>query len=542
MTSPLLSINHLSVPFPNEKNAGLQSLSLSIKKGESLALVGESGSGKTMTALAIMRLLPPSITPKGQILFQHHGKELSLLSLPSSHMPLVRGKHIAIVFQEPMTAFNPLHTIGRQIAESYLIHHPHEDARPHVTRWLQEVGFASTDISRIASSYPHQLSGGQRQRAMCAQALINQPSVLILDEPTTALDVTSQQALLATLKKLQHKHQWGMMLITHDLSIVAAMTQHMVILKDGAIVEQGDTHQLLSNAKHPYSRTLIHSLPPAKTYRRKKSSPLLQLHDVSLHYQRSSSWFKKNDDPFIALNKVSFTIHQGETIGVVGESGSGKSSLALAITQLAAAHGSILYNGRNLLTLSSKDMRPLRKDMQIVFQDPFASLNPRLTVSDLISEGVSIHEPHISESHRTARVQKLLKQVGLKASHHDRYPHEFSGGQRQRIAIARALILNPKLLILDEPTSALDKAIQKDILALLTQLQQELSIAYLFISHDMGVISSMADYIIVMKDGIIIEQGTAKDILQSPRQPITQQLIAAARVSSIPPAASHNAV
>ena len=530
MTPPLLTIDRLFVPFPNEKNAGLQSLSFSIKKGESLALVGESGSGKTMTALAIMRLLPPSITPQGRILFQHHHKELSLLSLPSSHMPLVRGNHIAIVFQEPMTAFNPLHTIGRQIAESYLTHHPLEDARPHVTRWLQEVGFASTDIARIANSYPHQLSGGQRQRAMCAQALINQPSLLILDEPTTALDITSQQTLLATLKKLQHKHQWGMMLITHDLSIVATMTQHMIILKDGAIVEQGDTHQLLNNATHPYSRTLIHSLPPPKTYRRKKSPPLLQLHNVSLHYQRTARWFKKNDDPFIALNKVSFTIHQGETIGVVGESGSGKSSLALAITQLAAAHGSILYEGRNLLTLSAKDMRPLRRDIQIVFQDPFASLNPRLTVSDLISEGVSIFEPHLSETTRTARVQKLLKQVGLKPSHHDRYPHEFSGGQRQRIAIARALILNPKLLILDEPTSALDKAIQKDILSLLTQLQRKLSIAYLFISHDMGVISSMADYIIVMKDGIIIEQGAAQDILKTPRQSVTRQLIAAAHL------------
>lgn len=529
-----LSFDNFSLPHPSRKDSFLlRNLTFRLNQGESLALVGESGSGKSLTALSILQLHPQAARPTQGHIFLHKKKQkpLDLCSASPKALTRIRGKDIAIVFQEPMVAFNPLHTIGRQICEAALIHNPLINAEQLMHQWLIKLGF-DDNATRIAAAYPHQLSGGQRQRALCALALINKPQILILDEPTTALDVTSQLHILATLKKLQKEEQWALLLITHDLSIVKNMADRIAIMKQGTIIEQGNTQKILTRPASPYTKMLIDTFAPPRPAKKTSKEPILKVKNLSLSYHLTQGILKRKKGSLHALKNVSFTLHSRQNIGIVGQSGSGKSSLALALTRLEKnTQGAIFFQGQDLTRLSDSQLRPLRHHIQIVFQDPFASLNPRLTVSDIITEGLHIHEPHLAPRQIKELALNILAQVGLKKEHYDHYPHEFSGGQRQRISLARALILKPKILILDEPTSALDKPIQKDILLLLQKLQKDNDIAYLFISHDLAVIRAIADDIIVMKDGVILEHDSNERIMHNAKHPYTQELIKASQAT-----------
>jgi microcin C transport system ATP-binding protein len=526
---PLLSVRDLSVAF---RHAGREVLavdriSFDVWKGETVALVGESGSGKSATALSILKLLPyPAAShPSGEVVF----KGQNLLALPEHEIRKVRGDKITIIFQEPMTSLNPLHTIGRQIGEILMLHRglTGQPARERIIELLTQVGIPDP-ASRLAS-YPHQLSGGQRQRVMIAMALANEPDLLIADEPTTALDVTVQAQILKLLKELQGRLGMAMLFITHDLGIVRKIADRVCVMKDGKIVEQDAVERVFSAPSHPYTRALLAAEP------KMQAAPLNPMGQTVLRTNGLKVWFpvkrgvlRKTVGHIKAVDGVSIEVRKGETLGVVGESGSGKTTLGLAILRLVSSDGPIVFMGDELQELNFKEMRPFRRNMQIVFQDPYGSLSPRMSIADIIEEGLWVHHPHLSKREQEQRVVSALVDVGLDPETRFRYPHEFSGGQRQRIALARALVLEPTFIVLDEPTSALDMLIQAQMVDLLRDLQKRHELTYMFISHDLRVVAALASRLLVMRDGKVVEEGPAADLFKAPKSAYTRALFAAA--------------
>ncbi|HEU5272630.1 MAG TPA: ABC transporter ATP-binding protein [Xanthobacteraceae bacterium] len=528
-TAPLLSVRDLSVVFcqGERQTCAVERISFDIRKGETVALVGESGSGKSCAALSVMKLLPyPSAQhPSGEILF----KGQDLMSLSESKMRRVRGDDISIVFQEPMTSLNPLHTIEKQIAEILALHRgiTGAAARARVIELLTQVGIA--DPASRLGAYPHQLSGGQRQRVMIALALANEPDLLIADEPTTALDVTVQAQILELLKELQSRLGMAMLFITHDLGIVRKVADHVCVMTQGKIVEQGPVEQVFARPTHPYTRQLLAAEP------KKEPAPINPDHPIMVKTENLKVWFpikrgvlRRVVGHIKAVDGVSIELRKGETLGVVGESGSGKTTLGLAILRLISSEGPVIFMGNQLQGLRFKEMRPFRHDMQIVFQDPYGSLSPRMSVEDIVEEGLRVHHPKMPREEREQRVIQALTEVGLEPSTRFRYPHEFSGGQRQRIAMARAAVLQPTFVVLDEPTSALDMLIQSQICALLRKLQRDHDLTYMFISHDLKVVAALASRLVVMRHGKVVEEGSAAEVFASPKTDYTRALFAAA--------------
>lgn len=528
----LLKVNNLSVTFhQNNQNdhIAVKDVSFDLDQGQTLALVGESGSGKSVSALSILGLLPyPQAShPTGSITFQ--GQEL--LNQSEDVLRKVRGREIGMIFQEPMTALNPLHTIEKQITEPLEIHKKltRTQARNQVIELLKLVGFED-GIDRL-QSFPHQLSGGQRQRVMIAMALACEPKLLIADEPTTALDVTIQASILELIQSLQKRFQMALLLISHDLGMVAKMAERIAVMRHGEIVETGNTLHVLKNPQHTYTKHLIESEPSgAPAPLPLHPELILQSQDLCVTFQKEKSWFsKKQEKPIKAVDHVNLQLNVGETLGIVGESGSGKSTLAYALLRLQENQGGkIVFNGIDLHALKPRELRPLRRSMQIIFQDPFGSLNPRLSIGQIVAEGLVVHNKELTQQQIEQAVGERLEEVGIDPEFQSRYPHEFSGGQRQRIAIARALILQPKLLILDEPTSALDRSIQAEVIDLLRNLQTKHKLSYLFISHDLKVVRAMSHRIIVMKNGQIVEEGPVEKIFTNPETAYTKSLIKAA--------------
>ena len=542
----LLRYESLSISFgPGRREKfAVNQLDLDIGIGERLALVGESGSGKTLTALAPLRLEPEGAKVSGSIFWANRDgqSEVDLLSLPIQDIREIRGREIAMIFQEPMTALNPLFTIGNQIIEAVQIYQPlisKMDAINAAIDLLKKTGIPEPE--RRFHSYPHQLSGGQRQRAMIAMALACKPRLLIADEPTTALDVSLRMQILDLLMELQQesKEYGGMsiLLITHDLNLVKHFAQRVAVLNQGNLIEVGATKQVFEHPVDPYTRALVNSEPIRNLAPVMPLSPvLLKAEGLSVSYPSSETvgWFKKAP-PHKVLKKVSFALKQGQTIGVIGESGSGKTTLGMAVLGLlgdsiAQITGEVNVLGKDWQSLKPVERRAMRASLQVIFQDPFGSLSPRMSVLQIISEGLDVHYPKLSVTERESRVVDMLKEVGLDRSALHRYPHEFSGGQRQRIAIARALILRPQILVLDEPTSALDVSIQKQVLALLTELQKKYNLAYLMISHDLAVIRAMSHEVMVLKEGRVVEFGDTESLIKNPRQVYTKELFAAAEL------------
>ena len=526
---PLVSVENLSVDFHSGRKVthAVKHISFDIGKAETVALVGESGSGKTVTALSILRLLPyPAAShPTGVI----HFKGEDLMALPIESLRHVRGNQISMIFQEPMTSLNPLHTIERQIGEVLKIHRglSNTAARARVLDLLEKVGIE--DPKGRLDSYPHQLSGGQRQRVMIAMALANEPDLLIADEPTTALDVTIQAQILDLLRKLKSEFNMAMLLITHDLGIVRKMADRVCVMTNGEIVERGTTHDIFASPKHPYTKHLLASEPKGSPSAANAKAPvILEAKDLKVWFPIKRGFLRKVVGHIKAVDGIDLAVKEGQTLGVVGESGSGKTTLGLALLRLVSSEGPIVYLGNRIDEYDSKHMRPLRRDMQIVFQDPYGSLSPRLSVGQIIEEGLLIQKRGMDWAERRTRVSRALKEVGLDPASQDRYPHEFSGGQRQRIAIARALVLEPKFLILDEPTSALDVSVQAQIVDLLRDLQKRYKLAYLFISHDLKVVRALANAIIVLRHGKVVEQGSARTVFAKPKTDYTKALLAAA--------------
>jgi microcin C transport system ATP-binding protein len=529
MTPPLLSIRDLSVAFGSGARATLavDRVSFDIGEGETVALVGESGSGKSVTALSILKLLPyPAARhPSGAITF----KGRDLLPLSERDMRRVRGDDITIVFQEPMSSLNPLHTIEKQIGEILLLHRglTGAAARARTLEVLTQVGIP--DPAARLASYPHQLSGGQRQRVMIAMALANEPDLLIADEPTTALDVTVQAQIIALLNDIQKRTGMSLLFITHDLGIVRRIAQRICVMKAGKIVEQGDVARVFAAPEHPYTRDLLAAEPKPDPAPPQPDAPLmLQATDLKVWFPIRRGVLRKVVGHIKAVDGVSIELRKGETLGVVGESGSGKTSLGLAILRLISSVGPIVFMGNELQGLRFKQMRPFRRDMQIVFQDPYGSLSPRLSIADIIKEGLWVHHPAMPEAERDARVIRALDDVGLDPATRFRFPHEFSGGQRQRIAVARALVLEPTFIVLDEPTSALDMLIQSQMVDLLRDLQKRHDLTYLFISHDLRVVAALASRLVVMREGKVVEQGNAAELFKRPKTDYTRALFAAA--------------
>jgi microcin C transport system ATP-binding protein len=532
MSAPLLSVHDLSVAFTHGAHGGQETLavdhvSFDIGTGETVALVGESGSGKSVTALSILKLLPyPAARhPSGAITF--NGREL--LRLSEREMRRVRGDDITIVFQEPMTSLNPLHTIEKQIGEILLLHRglTGAAARARTLEVLGQVGIPDPQ-SRLAS-YPHQLSGGQRQRVMIAMALANEPDLLIADEPTTALDVTVQAQIIQLLQDIQKRLGMSLLFITHDLGIVRKIAQKVCVMKEGKIVEQGAVERVFAAPTHPYTRALLAAEPKPDPAPPQPNAPMiLQATDLKVWFPIKRGLLRKVVGHIKAVDGVSVDLRKGETLGVVGESGSGKTTLGLAILRLISSEGPIVFMGNKLQGLRFKQMRPFRRDMQIVFQDPYGSLSPRLSVADIIKEGLQVHHPEMTERRRDERVVRALGDVGLDPATRFRFPHEFSGGQRQRIAVARAIVLEPTFVVLDEPTSALDMLIQAQMVDLLRELQKRRNLTYLFISHDLRVVAALASRLLVMRQGKVVEAGTAADIFKNPKTDYTRALFAAA--------------
>ncbi len=543
----LLRYENFSISFGSGRREkfAVNRLNLEIGIGERVALVGESGSGKTLTALAPLRLEPEGAKVSGKILWNQKDGQgtVDLLSLPIQDIREIRGREIAMVFQEPMTALNPLFTVGNQIIEAVQIYQPlisKSDCIDAAIDLLRKTGIPEPE--RRFHSYPHQLSGGQRQRAMIAMALACKPRLLIADEPTTALDVSLRLQILDLLKELQEesKDQGGMgiLLITHDLNLVKHFAQRVAVLHQGNLMESGPTKQVFTQPTDPYTKALVNSEPVRDLAPVMPLAPvLLKTEDLSVAYpsSESSSWFKKAPAHKV-LKKVSFSLKQGQTIGVIGESGSGKTTLGMAVLGLlgdsaAQVSGDVDVLGSDWRTLKPAERRAMRSSLQVIFQDPFGSLSPRMNVMEIVAEGLDVHFPKLSASERENRVLDMLKEVGIDRSALTRYPHEFSGGQRQRIAIARALILRPQILVLDEPTSALDVSIQKQVLALLTELQKKYNLAYLMISHDLAVIRAMSHEVMVLKGGKVVEFGDTETLIKSPRQTYTKELFAAAELT-----------
>ena len=527
--APLLHVRDLSVSFhvAGREVKAVRNISFDIKKGETVALVGESGSGKTVTALSILQLLPyPTAShPSGSILFR--GQEM--LRTPPAKLRSIRGDRISMIFQEPMTSLNPLHTVEKQISESLFLHKSPDKAAAHarVIELLKLVGLPEAEEK--LRSYPHQLSGGQRQRVMIAMALANEPDLLIADEPTTALDVTIQAQILNLLKELKAKLGMAVLLITHDLTVVEKMADRTCVMTACEIVEQGQTTAIFASPQHPYTKRLMAAAPKGRKEPANPAAPVvMEAKDVKVWFPIKRGFLRRIKGYVKAVDGVTLKVREGHTMGVVGESGCGKTSLALALLRLERSQGDILFRGQNIQGWGSAKMRPLRREMQIVFQDPFASLSPRMSVGDIVGEGLDVHGMDGNRDERRERITQALSEVGLDPDSRDRYPHEFSGGQRQRIAIARAMALKPRFVVLDEPTSALDMSVQAQIVDLLRDLQARHNLAYLFISHDLRVVRAMADEIVVMKGGVVVEQGTADTIFDHPREAYTRALIAAA--------------
>ena len=523
MTAPLLSVRDLTVRFSSF--VATKGISFDIAPGETLALVGESGSGKSVTALSILRLLPPWVTIEGTIALDGQ----NLVSATPQQLRAVRGNDVGMIFQEPMSSLNPVHTVGKQIGEVLSLHQGLRQtaARKRTLELLAEVGIPDPE-SRI-DDYPHQLSGGQRQRVMIAMALANNPKLLIADEPTTALDVTVQAQILLLLKKLQRQHGMAMLFITHDLTIVRKIADRVCVMTSGAIVESGPTAEIFAHPQHAYTQKLLAAAPKGAPILPRADAPILvETKDLKIWFPIRRGLLRKTVGHIRAVDGVDITIRKGETLGVVGESGSGKSSLGYALLRLIPSQGKIVVLDQDLSTHSARAMRPMRKHMQIVFQDPFGSLSPRMSVGEIVEEGLKVHQPRLTTTEREAKVTAALSEVGLDPLSANRYPHEFSGGQRQRIAIARALVLEPDFLVLDEPTSALDISIQAQVIDLLRDVQQRRGLTYLFISHDLRVVKALAHSVVVMRNGKVVEAGPAPAIFAQPRDPYTRQLLAAA--------------
>jgi microcin C transport system ATP-binding protein len=531
MSAPetLLSVRDLSVAFGQGARAVLavDRVSFDIGKGETVALVGESGSGKSVTALSVMKLLPYPAAhhPSGTIVFQ--GREM--LTMAESAIRHVRGNDITIIFQEPMTSLNPLHTIEKQIGEILLLHQglTGQAARARIIQLLDHVGIPDPQ-GRLAS-YPHQLSGGQRQRVMIAMALANEPDLLIADEPTTALDVTVQAQILKLLKDTQQRLGMSMLFITHDLGIVRKVADRVCVMQQGKIVEQGDVERVFTAPEHPYTRALLAAEPKPDPAPPRPDAPIVVLtKDLKVWFPIKRGVLRKVVGHIKAVDGVSIEVRKGETLGVVGESGSGKTTLGLAILRLISSDGPVVFMGHTIQGLKFKQMRPFRRDMQIVFQDPYGSLSPRMSVSDIIEEGLWVHHPHLPADERERRVVAALTDVGLDPATRFRYPHEFSGGQRQRIALARALALEPTFIVLDEPTSALDMLIQAQMVDLLRDLQKRRDLTYMFISHDLRVVAALASRLLVLRNGKMVEEGAAAELFKNPKSDYTRALFAAA--------------
>jgi microcin C transport system ATP-binding protein len=530
--APLLDIRELSVTFAARGGRpaveAVRGVSFSLDRGETLALVGESGSGKSVTALSVLQLLPYPLAahgPGSSVRFA--GEEL--IGADREALRQVRGDRIAMVFQEPMTSLNPLHTLERQIGEILLVHRrmSARAARARTLELLRLVGLPDAE-SRL-DAYPHQLSGGQRQRVMIAMAIANEPDILIADEPTTALDVTIQARILALLRDLQAQLGMALLLITHDLTIVRRMAERIAVMTRGEIVETGPTGAVFAGPRHPYTKRLLAAEPKGRAAPTEPgAAKLMEAEGLRVWFPIRGGVLRRVHGHVKAVDGVSLAVRQGMTLGIVGESGSGKTTLGLALLRLAAAEGQIRFAGHDIAALGQRQLRPLRREMQIVFQDPFSSLSPRLSVAQIVEEGLKVHALAASAVERRRLIEQALAEVGLDPITIDRYPHEFSGGQRQRIAIARALVLKPRLVVLDEPTSALDMSVQAQIVELLRDLQVRRGLAYLFISHDLRVVRALAHEILVMKDGRIVEAGTIEEIMTRPQHPYTRTLMAAA--------------
>ena len=534
--SRLVEIEDLSVHFATGERTveAVRGVSFEIERGETLALVGESGSGKSVTALSILQLLPyPTARhPTGRIRFERR----ELLGAPPEVLREIRGDRIGMIFQEPMTSLNPLHRVERQIGEVLRVHRglAEDAARTRTLELLARVGL--DDAERRLGAFPHELSGGQRQRVMIAMALANQPDLLIADEPTTALDVTIQAQILALLRELKRELGMALLLITHDLGIVRKMADRVCVMNAGRIVEQGGVAELFASPRHPYTRQLLAAQPKGAPAAPRADAPgVLAGRDVRVWFPIRRGVLRRTVGHVKAVDGVSLSVREGETLGVVGESGSGKTTLALGLLRLERSQGEIDFEGRSLQGLRWDETRPLRRAMQIVFQDPFASLSPRLPVGRIVGEGLEIHGIDDAAG-RERRVAQILEEVGLDPESRHRYPHEFSGGQRQRIAIARAMVLRPRLVVLDEPTSALDVSVQAQIVELLRGLQQRHQLAYLFISHDLRVVRAMSHQVLVMRAGRVVEQGSAQEIFERPKEAYTRALLSAAFDLEVAPA------
>ncbi|ACK52800.1 ABC transporter related [Methylocella silvestris BL2] len=525
--APLLDIRDLSVSFRAgaARTRAVDGVSFALESGRTLALVGESGSGKSVTALSILRLLAPGAETQGNALFD--GEDL--LAASEERLRAIRGARITMVFQEPMTSLNPLHSIEKQIGEILELHGARgaEKIRARVVELLGEVGIP--DPADRLAAYPHQLSGGQRQRVMIAMALANRPDLFIADEPTTALDVTVQAQILDLLKRLQARHGMAMLFITHDLNIVRKIADDVAVMQKGRIVETGPVATIFSAPRHPYTCALLAAEPKgAPPPFNAAAQPIVSADNIKVWFPIKRGFFRRTIGYVKAVDGVSVTVREGETVGVVGESGSGKTTLGLALLRLIRSEGAIVFLGQRIDGLRFKELRPIRRDMQIVFQDPYGSLSPRLPVADIVAEGLGVQDKSLSYSQKREIVARALADTGLDPAAMDRYPHEFSGGQRQRIAIARAMVLEPKFIVLDEPTSALDMSVQAQIVDLLRDLQRRRGLAFLFISHDLRVVRALASEIIVMRGGKLIESGPAAELLAHPKSDYTRALFAAA--------------
>jgi microcin C transport system ATP-binding protein len=519
----LLTVSGLKVAFGAREV--VHGASFTLERGETLALVGESGSGKSVTALSLLQLLPPEARSSGGILLDG----VEVLGAPERRLREIRGRRAGIVFQEPMTSLNPLHKVGRQVGEAIALHRKLSPGalRARVVEVLTQAGFA--DAAQRLDAYPHQLSGGQRQRVMIAMAIANDPALLIADEPTTALDVTIQAQILETLRAMQRARGLALLLITHDLTIVERFADRVCVMKDGDIVEAGSCAEVFARPRHEYTRKLLDAAPkgPAAALPA-DPAPLMTIENMRVYFPVRRGVLQRVVDHIRAVDGLSLTVHEGETVALVGESGSGKSTTGFASLGLQAAEGRVTFQGADLATLDGRALRRLRARMQIVFQDPFGSLSPRLSVGEIIAEGLEVHEPSLRRADRDHRVAEALREVGLTAEAAARYPHEFSGGQRQRVSIARAMVVKPRYVVLDEPTSALDLSVQAQVVGLLRRLQQVHGLGYLFISHDLRVVRAIAHRVVVMRQGKVVEDGPAEQIFAAPREAYTKALLAAA--------------